>query len=159
MPASLTVALALAGAAATAAAEIPAELGPVSGKVVLVDFWASWCAPCRRSFPWMNSMHRKYGEDGLEIIAVNVDKERALADGFLAETPAEFAVRFDPAGALAETFDVKAMPSSFLLDGSGEVIAAHYGFRTADAEEYERRIRAALAQSGSEDDEPKEGTR
>ena len=91
-----------------------AGLGPIKGKVVWVDFWASWCVPCRRSFPWMNTMHRKYGAEGLEIIAVNLDKERALADGFLAETPAEFALRFDPAGALAKEFGVQAMPSSYL---------------------------------------------
>jgi thiol-disulfide isomerase/thioredoxin len=122
----------------------PAELGPIEGKVVYVDFWASWCAPCRRSFPWMNTMQRKYGAAGLQIIAVNVDKERALADEFLAETPAEFGLRFDPAGKLAKQFNVQAMPSSYLLDASGNVLASHFGFKLADAEEYERAIEAAL---------------
>ena len=66
-------------------------------------------------------MHRKYEAQGLEIIAVNLDKERALADGFLAEVPAEFSLRFDPAGGLAKEFGVQAMPSSYLLaaDGNG----------------------------------------
>jgi thiol-disulfide isomerase/thioredoxin len=122
----------------------PPELGPVEGKVLWVDFWASWCVPCRRSFPWMNEMHRKYSEQGLQIVAVNLDMERALADGFLKEIPAEFAVRFDPDGKLAKQFDVQAMPSSFVLDGSGQVIAAHYGFKLADADEYEKQIQAAL---------------
>ena len=90
-------------------------------------------------------MHRKYGPDGLEIIAVNLDKERALADGFLAEVPAEFALRFDPAGGLAKEFGVQAMPSSYLLDADGTVLASHFGFKTADAAEYERAIRDALA--------------
>ena len=139
--AAFGLALALA---AGARAEFPPELGDVTGKVVWVDFWASWCSPCRRSFPWMNAMQRKYGNQGLQIIAVNLDKERALADGFLAETPAEFALRFDPAGRLAERFDVQAMPSSFVLDSSGKVLAEHYGFKLADTGEYERAIVNAL---------------
>jgi hypothetical protein len=88
---------------------------------------------------------RTVSPDGLEIIAVNLDKERALADGFLAETPAEFALRFDPAGNLAKEFDVQAMPSSYLLDADGNVLATHFGFKTADAPEYERAIQEALA--------------
>lgn len=135
-------ALALAG---SVRAELPAELGEITGKVVWVDFWASWCTPCRRSFPWMNAMHRKYAEQGLQIIAVNVDTERALADEFLEETPAEFALHFDPSGGLAERFDVQAMPSSFVLDASGTLLAEHYGFKLADADEYERAIVEALA--------------
>ncbi|HEX6995833.1 MAG TPA: TlpA disulfide reductase family protein [Gammaproteobacteria bacterium] len=142
--ACLAVALLAAGAPAPGQAP-PAALGGVTGRVVLVDFWASWCTPCRRSFPWMNAMQRKYGGEGLQIIGVNVDKERALADEFLAETPAEFELRFDPAGKLAEAFGVQAMPSSFLLDASGAVIATHFGFKTADAQRYEREIVEALA--------------
>jgi len=123
----------------------PQALEPVEGKVIWVDFWASWCVPCRRSFPWMNTMQQKYGSQGLQIIAVNLDKDRALADGFLAEVPAQFSLRFDPAGNLAKQFQVQAMPSSFLLDASGKILDSHFGFRLADAEEYERAIQAALA--------------
>jgi thiol-disulfide isomerase/thioredoxin len=137
-------ALVCVGILGVARAELPPAFGPVGGQAVWVDFWASWCAPCRRSFPWMNQMHRKYAEAGLTIIAVNVDKQRELADEFLDATPAEFRVHFDPAGALAEEFGVQAMPSSFLLDAHGKVVAAHYGFKTADTEDYEQTIRAAL---------------
>lgn len=143
----LSIAVALLCAFGVARAAPPPALQPVEGRVVWVDFWASWCVPCRRSFPWLNSMHRKYGADGLQIIAVNVDKDRALADAFLAEVPAEFALRFDPAGALAKQYGVQAMPSSFLIDANGNVLATHAGFRTADAEEYERAITDALSKS------------
>lgn len=129
-------------------AQSATSLGELSGKVVWVDFWASWCAPCRRSFPWLNAMHRKYSGDGLQIIGVNVDKDRELADEFLNELPAEFALRFDPQGQLAEEFDVQAMPSSFLLDESGNVIAKHFGFKLANADEYEQTIQQALQQTG-----------
>jgi hypothetical protein len=75
---------------------------------------------------------------------VNLDKDRALADGFLTEVPAEFEVRFDPSAALAKQFGVQAMPSSFLIDSDGNVLASHYGFTTAETEKYERAIAAAL---------------
>jgi len=135
----------LLGFGHAAPAAVPAELGTVQGRVIWVDFWASWCVPCRRSFPWLNTMQRQYGADGLQIIGVNLDKDRALADGFLAEVPAEFSLRFDPAGELAKQFKVQAMPSSYLLDADGKVLATHFGFKTADTAEYEQAIKAALA--------------
>jgi thiol-disulfide isomerase/thioredoxin len=141
----MTLAVALLAAVPALEAAPPDALAPVTGKVVWVDFWASWCVPCRRSFPWMNTMHRKYGPEGLQIIAVNLDKDRALADGFLAEVPAEFSLRFDPAGHLAKQFAVQAMPSSYLLAADGTVLASHFGFKTADAPDYERAIQGALA--------------
>ena len=148
--ASLSLVIGLFCATAIVRAAPPPALQPVEGRVVWVDFWASWCVPCRRSFPWLNSMHRKYGPEGLEIIAVNLDKDRALADRFLAEVPAEFALRFDPAGALAMEFGVQAMPSSFLIDSDGNVLASHSGFRTADTADYERAIQDALSKSPPE---------
>ena len=134
---SLSIAIALLSLAGIARAAPPPALEPVEGRVVWVDFWASWCVPCRRSFPWLKSA-------GLQIIAVNLDKERALADGFLAEVPAEFALRFDPSGALAKEFGVQAMPSSYLIDADGNVLESHFGFKTADTAEYEQGIEAAL---------------
>jgi thiol-disulfide isomerase/thioredoxin len=140
----LSIAFALLCAMPVVQAAPSPALEPVEGRVIWVDFWASWCVPCRRSFPWLNAMQRKHGPAGLQIIAVNLDKDRALADRFLAEVPAEFALRFDPAGALAKEFGVQAMPSSFLIDADGKVLASHAGFRTADTADYERAIRSAL---------------
>jgi cytochrome c biogenesis protein CcmG/thiol:disulfide interchange protein DsbE len=145
----LSLAVALLCASAAASAGPPPGLGALEGRVVWVDFWASWCVPCRRSFPWLNAMQAKHGPAGLQIIAVNLDKDRALADRFLAEVPAEFALRFDPAAALAKEFGVEAMPSSFLIDADGNVLARHSGFKTADAAEYERTIEAALARASA----------
>jgi thiol-disulfide isomerase/thioredoxin len=139
----LTCLLGIAGSPARAAP--PAELGQIKGKLLWVDFWASWCAPCRRSFPWLNQMQTKYGGQGLEVIGVNLDNDKSVADKFLKEVPARFTLRFDPAGKLAQKFDVQAMPSSFLLDAAGNVLATHAGFRLTDSAQYEAQIRAALA--------------
>lgn len=117
------------------------------GKVVVVDFWASWCGPCRRSFPWMNVMLDKYAEDGLVIVAVNLDKDRSAADAFLAEVPARFEIRFDPDASMAREFGVEAMPSSFVYGRDGELIARHLGFKVKNQDEYEALLVKALGDS------------
>lgn len=133
------VALALAGSANAL------DLSAHQGKVVYLDFWASWCKPCRQSFPWLAQMQQRYGKDGFVVIAVNVDKERALADRFLADVPHPFAIEFDPDGLLATRYAIEAMPSSVLIGSDGKVIASHAGFFEKNIDKYEQRIRAALA--------------
>lgn len=140
----LLAALTLA-ASPVAAAEPPAlELEQYEGKLVYLDFWASWCVPCRRSFPWMNEMRERYGDDGLVIIAVNLDAERELATRFLAETPAEFDIVYDPEGRLAADWQLVGMPNSFLISREGEVIARHVGFRSDSPGKLEAEIREQL---------------
>ena len=119
-------------------------LDGLKGKVVLLDFWASWCDPCRRSFPWMNEMQRRYAGADLLVVAVNLDQDRKLAEKFLAAVPAGFRVEFDPGGALATQFGVTAMPMSFLLDRKGMVRERHSGFREAVKAQREQSIRKLL---------------
>lgn len=120
-------------------------LQSLRGQVVYVDFWASWCGPCRRSFPWMNEMQQKYGSKGLAIVAVNVDKKRADAEKFLAQLPATFPVVFDEAGASPGAFGVKGMPSSFLIDMRGNVVFVERGFLDGSRADLEDRIKSLLA--------------
>jgi cytochrome c biogenesis protein CcmG, thiol:disulfide interchange protein DsbE len=115
------------------------KLSAYRGKVVYVDFWASWCGPCRKSFPWMNEMQEKYGNK-IKIIAVNLDQDRAEADKFLQQNPPKFTIAFDPEGKTAETYKVKAMPSSYLIDSSGRLVSSHAGFRVQDKDELEKLI-------------------
>jgi cytochrome c biogenesis protein CcmG, thiol:disulfide interchange protein DsbE len=144
--------VALAGLAAlifapvlpAAVGEAGIDLAAYRGKVVYLDFWASWCVPCRQSFPWMNAMQREYGKDGFVVVAVNMDQVRTDADAFLKKYPAEFTVHFDPAGRLAQTFKVRGMPTSALLDRSGKTLFVHEGFRSRDPAGLESSIRNAL---------------
>jgi thiol-disulfide isomerase/thioredoxin len=120
------------------------SLSALKGKVVYVDFWASWCGPCKQSFPWMNDMQAKYGAQGLTIVGINVDKKRADADAFLANTPAKFTVAYDEQGTTPTAYKVKGMPSSYLVGRDGKVIATHTGFRPEEAAALEAKLRAAL---------------
>jgi thiol-disulfide isomerase/thioredoxin len=122
------------------------SLAPLRGRVVYVDFWASWCAPCRRSFPWMNALQARYGKDGLAIVGINVDKRREDAERFLRDTPASFTVVYDAHGATPAAYDVKGMPSSYLIDRRGNVVAVEEGFHDERRDDVEARIRALLAQ-------------
>lgn len=123
-------------------------LAALQGKVVLVDFWASWCGPCRQSFPWMNAMQAKYGARGLQIVAVNVDAKRADADKFLEQVPASFSIAFDSQGDTPRRFAIKGMPTSVLVGADGRVADRHAGFRDDDKPALEAAIVAALAKAG-----------
>lgn len=114
------------------------------GKVVLLDFWASWCVPCRKSFPWMNDLQKKYADQGLTVIAVNVDTEKQLAAEFLQATPVQFRIEYDPQGRLATQLNVAAMPTSFLLDRNGKIVNQHAGFREAQLVAREQEIQRLL---------------
>lgn len=120
------------------------QLAKLQGKVVYVDFWASWCGPCRQSFPWMNEMQAKYGARGLQVVGVNLDAKSDAARRFLAETPARFTIAFDPAGATPRAYGIKGMPSSVLIGADGKVLYEHAGFKEADRAELEQAIRKAL---------------
>ncbi|MBC3873145.1 TlpA family protein disulfide reductase [Undibacterium sp. LX15W] len=114
------------------------------GKLVYIDFWASWCAPCLQSFPFMNSMQQKYQAAGLQIVAINLDKKMDDAQIFLKKNPAQFLVLFDPEGKTPLQYAVKGMPSSYLLDRSGKIIFTHKGFKAADQALLEAKIRTEL---------------
>jgi thiol-disulfide isomerase/thioredoxin len=115
------------------------------GQVVYVDFWASWCGPCRRSFPWMNELQRRYGDRGLTIVAINVDKNPADAARFLERNPAQFAVAYDQAGVTPLAYAVRDMPSSYLIDSRGKVVEVEHGFHDERKGPLEQRIQALLA--------------
>lgn len=120
------------------------KLEQYQGKLVYVDFWASWCGPCRQSFPWMNEMQARYGAQGLQVVGINVDAKTDDARSFLSATPASFVIAFDPNGTAPRNYGIKGMPSSVLIGPDGKVLYEHSGFRPADRSVLEARIKAAL---------------
>lgn len=126
----------------------PVDLADYRGKVVILDFWASWCVPCRRSFPWLNQMQEKYAAEGLVVIGVNLDNDSAEAARFLDEYPVNFNIVYDRDKELARAYDVIAMPSSYVIARDGTVHKRHLGFKVKREAEYETAIVSALREGG-----------
>lgn len=123
------------------------DLQNLRGKVVYVDFWASWCPPCAQSFPFMNKLDHELRARGLQVVGINVDAKAEDVKSFLVRRPAQFAVSLDPTGSCAQEFGVTAMPSSYLIDRKGVVRHVHLGFRPGEAES----LRSIVEQLLSED--------
>ena len=123
------------------------DLASYRGKVVVLDFWASWCGPCRDSFPFLEGLRRKYDSEGLVVVAVNVDTRRELAAKFLADTPVGFDIVYDPHGDLAARWELAGMPSSFLIARDGSTRLRHTGFRKADGTRLDEAIVQLLAEA------------
>lgn len=120
------------------------DLKSHEGKVVYLDFWASWCKPCQRSFPWMNNLLNKYPAENFTVITVNLDAESEAMHQFLGKVPANFDIYHDPSGQIAEQFEIEGMPTSYLIDSSGKVVKKHIGFYTKHIDKYEREIEELL---------------
>lgn len=114
------------------------------GKVIYLDFWASWCGPCKESFPWLNKMKNKY--PNLKIIAVNLDKKRIDADNFLKKYPADFEIVYNPDGQLAEKYKVKGMPYSIIIDKKGNKKFSHIGYSKDKSVKYIKEIQQLLGE-------------
>jgi len=116
----------------------------VRGNVVYVDFWASWCVPCRRSFPWMMELLSKYQDQGLQIVTINLDRDRAAARKFLDDTHASLPIVYDPAGKLAKLYDLQVMPTSFVYGRDGTLRSRQEGFNPEETGSLESLVRSLL---------------
>jgi thiol-disulfide isomerase/thioredoxin len=110
------------------------SLSQFKGKVVLVDFWASWCGPCGQSFPHLEALHRQYHDKGLVVIGVNLDEDPQEAAAFVDKHPVGFSLALANNESCAKAFAVQAMPSSYVIDQSGTIRLQQYGFRQGEAE-------------------------
>jgi thiol-disulfide isomerase/thioredoxin len=117
------------------------------GKVVYLDFWATWCAPCRVSLPLLEQLRAEFPAERFQILAVNVDRDPSRARRFLTERKIGYPSATDPEGQIPERFGLKTMPTSYLIDARGVVRHVHTGFRKGDVEGLRARIRALLAEA------------
>jgi thiol-disulfide isomerase/thioredoxin len=122
------------------------DIGAYKGKVLLIDFWATWCPPCKKSMPFLNGLRNEHLKDGFEIIAINVDENSEEAKQFLGNNPVDYVMAFDPKGDCPAKFDVKAMPSSYLVDKTGKIRKVHLGFRDEDQAMIREQVSALLAE-------------
>jgi thiol-disulfide isomerase/thioredoxin len=126
----------------------PAGFKPADykNKVILIDFWASWCGPCQKAMPFFNGLRNELLKNGFEIVAVNVDEDQEIARQFLQSHPVDYPMFFDPDGECPKTYQVQAMPSSYLIDKTGKVRHIHMGFRDSDQALLREQIQALLAE-------------
>lgn len=111
-----------------AKANLEGTVPDLTGKIVVVDFWASWCSPCKKALPVLAELSKEYGPKGVVFVAVSLDEDKADMDAFLKKNPLPFTVVRDPKGKLAESLNIQGIPVSFVIAPDGKVAAAHNGF-------------------------------
>ncbi|MFV1873678.1 MAG: TlpA disulfide reductase family protein [Oleiphilus sp.] len=117
------------------------RLEELRGEVVMLNFWASWCGPCRQEMPLMNDIYQEYKDLGFTILAVNVDEDSADADRFLTAVPVDFPILYDNQSQVSELYGVDAMPTTVLIDRDGNKRFHHRGYKPGYEDEYEKQVK------------------
>jgi len=125
----------------------PIQLTEQQPPLLLLDFWASWCAPCAKSFPFLNKLHQQYKNQGLRIIAINLDEDIKEAQQFLTRFPVDYTIARDPGQHCAKQLGLRAMPSSYLIDRQGVIRYIHIGFRDSQREYIQQQVVELLSKS------------
>ena len=120
------------------------SLAEHKGNVIMVNFWATWCAPCRQEMPHLEALHQRYSPLGFTLLGVNVEDDPAGAQAWLEETPVSFPILFDPENGVSELYDVIAMPSTVMIDRQGNMRHLHHGYKPGYENEYQNQIRALI---------------
>lgn len=150
--AALATAPALAGDATSQAApfNLPSRAGKsvaladLKGQVVLINFWATWCGPCRKEMPLLEQIQKKYAPLGFTMVGVNVEEDTRLMEAFLKDVPVSFPILLDPANSVSKLYNVSAMPSTVIVDRKGNVRFIHQGYQPGDEGKYQDMIRQLI---------------
>ena len=112
------------------------KLSEYRGQVVLLNFWASWCGPCRQEMPLLSKMQNKYGKLGFTILGVNVEEDSSPAKNYLKGLNITFPILFDTENKASKAYDVSAMPSTVMIDRNGKMRFLHKGYKPGDEAQY-----------------------
>lgn len=120
------------------------KLSELRGQVVMVNFWASWCGPCRQEMPLLDALHQRYRNLGFTVLGVNVEEDPAAARDLLEDVPVTFPILFDSKNQVSEAYEVDAMPSTVIVDRDGNVRYIHKGYVPGDENKYQEVVRALI---------------
>ena len=120
------------------------SLADLKGQVVMINFWATWCGPCRQEMPQLEALYQRYSSLGFSLLGVNVEDDPKGAEEWLADTPVSFPILFDSENRVTELYDVVAMPSTVLIDRSGNMRYLHHGYKPGYENEYQNQIRELI---------------
>ncbi len=119
-------------------------LSELKGKVVLLDFWAVWCPPCRRSIPFFQSLYERYRDSGLVVVGVSVDKDRSRLVGFVRNMGVTYPILWDRDGIVADLYNAYSLPTTLIIDAQGNVVLKRVGFSDSHATLYEETVKRLL---------------
>lgn len=122
------------------------SLAQYKGDVVMINFWASWCGPCRQEMPLLDSIYKQYKDMGFTLIGVNVEPDSHNADAWLKQTPVSYPILYDPKSQVSQLYQVQAMPTTVIVDRQGVVRFVHNGYLPGDENQYMNSIRALIVQ-------------
>src|SRR6516225_5018963 len=120
------------------------SLAQYKGQVVMINFWASWCGPCRQEMPLLEDIYKKYNKLGFTLIGVNVEPDSNAANEWLKATPVSFPILYDRDSKVSKLYDVAGMPSTVIIDRSGKLRVLHRGYKAGDENEYLDSIRTLI---------------
>lgn len=120
------------------------KLSELRGQVVMINFWASWCGPCRQEMPLLDGLHERYSPMGFTLLGVNVEKDSSKAQALLRDLGVSFPILFDTENSVSEDYNVVAMPSTVIVDRDGNVRYVHHGYKPGDENVYQDVIRKVI---------------
>jgi peroxiredoxin len=124
------------------------SLSDLKGQVVMINFWATWCGPCRQEMPLLEQLYSRYESLGFTLLGVNVEENSHDAESFLEDTPVSFPILFDPENGVSQLYNVSAMPSTVIVDRSGNMRFLHHGYQPGYENEYQNQIRTLVRERG-----------
>lgn len=120
------------------------RLAELRGNVVMLNFWASWCAPCRKEMPLLDGLSDRYGAAGFTLLGVNVEKDGTAGDKIIKELGVKFPILYDSESKVSQAYNVDAMPTTVMIDKSGEIRYVNRGYRAGDEDKYRKQIRELI---------------